>query len=71
MTLPNSSSPLTEKGDLRRHEIETLLAELHSHVSGIRAAAAKRLGDLQAGIDELLVTLHDPSDYVRGAAVWG
>ena len=57
-----------EKEILRQREIEAQLTALRSPAPNTRAAAARRLGDLQTGVSELLDTLHDPSDYVRAAA---
>ena len=37
-------------------------------MAGARAAAARRLGDLQAGRDALLDALNDPHENVRSAA---
>jgi HEAT repeat protein len=59
---------LTEKSALRQREIESHLSTLHSPAAGARAAAARRLGDLQAGLDALLDALNDPHESVRSAA---
>lgn len=64
----DESPVLSDKDRIRQHEVESQLAALRSPSPNIRAAAARRLGDLQSGLDELLDALHDPSEYVRSAA---
>ena len=63
-----TSPSLPEKNALRQREIESQLSAMHSPVAGARAAAARRLGDLQAGSDALLGALNDPHETVRSAA---
>ncbi len=53
---------------MRQREIENQLSALHAPLAGARAAAARRLGDLQAGCDALLDALKDPHENVRSAA---
>lgn len=62
---PLSSS---EKEILRQRDIEAQMSALHALAPNTRAAAARRLGDLQAGIDALIDALHDPAESVRASA---
>lgn len=62
------SLPLSEKEFLRQREIDAQLAGLRSPAPNARAASARRLGDLQAGLDELLEALQDHAEGVRAAA---
>ncbi len=63
-----SSPSLPEKAALRQRDIDNQLAALHSPLPGARMAAARRLGDLQAGCGALLAALSDPHENVRSAA---
>lgn len=58
----------TDKEILRQREIDTQLNAMLSPVPSTRAAAARRLGDLQAGLGALLDALNDPAESVRAAA---
>lgn len=57
-----------DRAVLRQREIENQLAGLRSPIPGARTAAARRLGDLQAGSEALLAALSDPYENVRSAA---
>lgn len=57
-----------DKALQRQREIDTQIAGMHSPVAGARVAAARRLGELQAGKEALLAALDDPHDNVRSAA---
>ena len=68
MVAANSLSSSDEKDLLRQREIEAQVAALSSPAPSARAAAARRLGDIQARADALLPLLDDPSEGVRAAA---
>ncbi len=59
---------LPDKTLLRQREIENHLAALRAPLASARCAAARRLGDLQAGCEALLAALRDPHENVRSAA---
>lgn len=68
MSDTDPSTSLVEKEILRQREIEAQRNNLRSPAPNTRAAAVRRLGDLQAEVSELLDALHDPSEIVRAAA---
>jgi len=57
-----------ENDNLRQREVESQILALHSPAAHIRASAARRLGDLQAGMADLIECLQDPAESVRSAA---
>jgi HEAT repeat protein len=62
-----ASTPL-DKDMLRNREIENQMALLAHPVASVRSGAARRLGEMKAGIDGLIELLSDSHEGVRAAA---
>lgn len=68
MSDTDSFTASIDKDILRQREIEAQLAALRSPAPNARAAAVRRLGDMQVEVGALLDMLHDPVESVRAAA---
>lgn len=55
MTIFNPSPQPIDKDLLRQREIAAQTNALHAPLATIRVAAARRLGDMKAGLDDLLI----------------
>ena len=67
-TEKNKITAMRNNPDLHDAEIESQLQALHAPLAHLRAAAAKRLGQLKAGASGLVNALQDTSEVVRLAA---
>ena len=70
MTSPDPSMP-SEKDIVRQREIDIHISALRMPLVSGRVNAARRLGNMQAGVDALIDALDDSHESVRAAAAIG